>query len=66
MKRFILWDNDGVLVDTEELYFQACREALAAQGIEIDEAAFIEAFLNNNGGLRASVGKMDEDESAEQ
>jgi HAD superfamily hydrolase (TIGR01509 family) len=25
---FIFWDNDGVLVDTEGLYFQASREAL--------------------------------------
>ena len=26
--RTILWDNDGVLVDTEELYFEATRQVL--------------------------------------
>ena len=40
MLEAILWDNDGVLVDTEKLYFQACREELQAQGVEIDEADF--------------------------
>jgi beta-phosphoglucomutase-like phosphatase (HAD superfamily) len=25
----VLWDNDGVLVDTEELYFRASRQVLA-------------------------------------
>jgi beta-phosphoglucomutase-like phosphatase (HAD superfamily) len=26
MLKAILWDNDGVLVDTEGLYFQASRD----------------------------------------
>lgn len=30
----ILWDHDGVLVDTERLYFQATREMLARVGVE--------------------------------
>ena len=30
--RTILWDNDGVLVDTEELYFEATRQVLARAG----------------------------------
>ena len=29
MIRAIFWDNDGVLVDTEHLYFQATRQVLA-------------------------------------
>ena len=29
MFKAILWDNDGVLVDTEGLYFQATRETIA-------------------------------------
>ncbi len=31
----VLWDNDGVLVDTEGLYFQATREVLASVGIDL-------------------------------
>ena len=44
----ILFDNDGVLVDTERLYFQANRETLAQLGIELDEAAYVELFLRDN------------------
>jgi HAD superfamily hydrolase (TIGR01509 family) len=41
----ILFDNDGVLVDTEALYFQANREALAAVGVVLEEATYVELFL---------------------
>src|SRR5579863_1991375 len=41
----LLFDNDGVLVDTEALYFRANREALATVGVELDEATYIEYFL---------------------
>ena len=41
----ILWDNDGVLVDTEELYFQAGREVMATQGIELTQEDFVEQSL---------------------
>jgi HAD superfamily hydrolase (TIGR01509 family) len=34
--RAILWDNDGVLVDTEHLYFGATRDALAGLGVALD------------------------------
>ena len=34
----LLWDNDGVLVDTEGLYFQATREVLATVAVDLDEA----------------------------
>ena len=41
----ILWDNDGVLVDTEELYFKATQKILADAGIPLTEADYIELFL---------------------
>ncbi len=41
----ILWDNDGVLVDTEELYYRATREALAELGIELRVADYVEISL---------------------
>lgn len=41
----IFWDNDGVLVDTEELYFKATQRILADVGIPLTEADYIELFL---------------------
>jgi HAD superfamily hydrolase (TIGR01509 family) len=46
----ILFDNDGVLVDTEALYFRANREILATIGVTLDEAAYIELFLRSGRG----------------
>lgn len=45
MIRAILWDNDGVLVDTEGLYFQAGHEVLATQGVELTHENFAEQSL---------------------
>ena len=41
----ILWDNDGVLVDTETLYFRACRETLDEVGFELTEDLFREVSM---------------------
>jgi HAD superfamily hydrolase (TIGR01509 family) len=35
MVRAILWDNDGVLVDSEHLYFEATRDALREVAVEL-------------------------------
>jgi HAD superfamily hydrolase (TIGR01509 family) len=43
--RWIFWDNDGVLVDTERLYYRATREVLATVGVELTEEMFVELFL---------------------
>ena len=40
MIRAIFWDNDGVLVDTEKIYFQATRELLQKAGVELTEELF--------------------------
>ncbi len=42
MKRFILWDHDGVLVETEPWYFEATRQSIAALGVELDLAEYLE------------------------
>jgi len=39
-KKWIFLDNDGVLVDTEALYFQANREALSSIGINLTRDLF--------------------------
>jgi HAD superfamily hydrolase (TIGR01509 family) len=36
----ILWDNDGVLVDTERLYFESTREVLHEAGVYLTEELF--------------------------
>lgn len=41
----ILWDNDGVLVDTEGLYFRATRETLAGAGATLSREQFVEFCL---------------------
>jgi len=40
-KRFILWDHDGVLVDTERWYFAAIRDAIAPLGVEFDQPTYL-------------------------
>ncbi len=49
--RAILWDNDGVLVDTERWYLQSTREVLATVGIDLTEALYFEHFLASSGGI---------------
>ncbi len=41
----VLWDNDGVLVDTEGLYFRATREVLTRVGIDLTPEHFREISL---------------------
>ncbi len=45
MIKAIFWDNDGVLVDTEPLYFKATREVLAEAGIPLSAEQFIRISL---------------------
>ncbi|HVZ75198.1 MAG TPA: HAD family phosphatase [Polyangia bacterium] len=46
----ILFDNDGVLVDTEGFYYQANREVLARFRVTLDRAAYIDLFLRDSKG----------------
>jgi HAD superfamily hydrolase (TIGR01509 family) len=41
----IFWDNDGVLVDTERLYFQATQDIMTAAGAPLSEDDYLEYFL---------------------
>ena len=45
MKRYILWDNDGVLVDTEQWYFKATQRALGELGVHLDEETYRERMV---------------------
>jgi HAD superfamily hydrolase (TIGR01509 family) len=45
MKQYILFDNDGVLVETEAWYFRANVEILKRMGIPLDEARYREIMV---------------------
>jgi len=44
-KAAIFWDNDGVLVDTEVLYYEANRQVLAGLGVELTVEQFRELYM---------------------
>lgn len=50
MFKAIFWDNNGVLVDTEHLYFEATRRVLATVGVALTETLFHNLFLVQNRG----------------
>ena len=48
MLQGILWDNDGVLVDTEHLFFTANKELLNSYGLDLSEDDFFNWYLIRN------------------
>jgi beta-phosphoglucomutase-like phosphatase (HAD superfamily) len=54
--RAILWDNDGVLVDTEKVFFEANRRELATLGVEARWADFEEISLRRGQSLLSLSG----------
>lgn len=46
----VLWDNDGVLVDTEQLFYESNRDLLLPYGIDLTPKQFFDWFLENNYG----------------
>jgi beta-phosphoglucomutase family hydrolase len=51
--RGVLWDLDGVLVDTGEVHFQVWTEVFAGLGIHFSRDTFQKTFGMNNAGLLA-------------
>jgi HAD superfamily hydrolase (TIGR01509 family) len=45
MIRAIFWDNDGVLVDTEGLYYAATQQILSSVGVVLSKEQYIELIL---------------------
>jgi beta-phosphoglucomutase len=53
----VIWDMDGVLVDTGRLHFEAWQSTLDEYGISFDEALFRQTFgMNNEAILRRLLG----------
>ena len=46
----VLWDNDGVLVDTEQLFYDSNRDLHLPYGIDLTPKQFFDWFLDNNYG----------------
>lgn len=46
MKRYILFDHDGVLVETEHWYYMANKRALASLGIDLQRDAYLVNMAN--------------------
>lgn len=55
MKKYILFDNDGVLVETEHLYYEANVKALAELGLTLDFETYMEIMAR--GGTAWEVAK---------
>lgn len=51
MKKYILFDNDGVLVETEKWYYRANVEILKAMNLEISEARYKEIMIQGQSAL---------------
>ena len=57
-KRAVLWDMDGVLVDSGEMHYQSWLETLTALSIPFDREKFRQTFgMNNSGILTILLGK---------
>ncbi|MCK7478425.1 MAG: hypothetical protein M0C28_14265 [Candidatus Moduliflexus flocculans] len=50
MYRTIMWDNDGVLVRSEELYYEATREIMREVHVELTIETYRQFFLKESGG----------------
>ncbi|MFG3296587.1 HAD family hydrolase [Streptomyces sp. NPDC048179] len=49
MKKYILFDHDGVLVDTEPWYFKSAERALAEAGFTLDKDQYLRDMARGSG-----------------
>lgn len=64
MLNTILWDHDGVLVNTEPLYFRATAETLATAGVTLTLAQYQQFHLVESRGSWHLAGDVGADEIA--
>jgi HAD superfamily hydrolase (TIGR01509 family) len=46
MKKYILWDHDGVLVDTEYWYFKSTQRALTELGVTLEKELYLQRMVH--------------------
>lgn len=51
MIKTIFWDNDGVLVDTEKLYYEATKRILGQEGVVLTKNLFVDNILRLSRGV---------------
>ncbi|NUT23356.1 MAG: HAD-IA family hydrolase [Hamadaea sp.] len=62
MKKYILFDHDGVLVDTELWYFRAAERALAEVGVALDRDRYLrDMSLGLGSWVQARAAGLDEE-----
>jgi len=44
--QYLLWDHDGVLVDTERWYFEETRTLLAQLGVELSREVYLDLMAD--------------------
>ena len=57
MIKAIFWDNDGVLVDTERLYFLATKKILSKEGIHLSKEQYHDLLLVQSKGAFVLAGQ---------
>lgn len=61
MKKFVLFDHDGVLVDTEHWYYESGRRALAEVGVPLELSQYLDDMAAGRGTwARARAAGVDE------
>ena len=66
VKRFILWDNDGVLVDTEHWYFTATKRALAELGFTLERDIYLQRMVHGESSWDIAIASGLDEEQAVQ
>ena len=62
MIKAVLWDVDGVLIDTAPFHYQAWRTLFASLGKELSRAEFLKTFgLRNDDTLQSILGPLPDD-----
>lgn len=56
-KKFILFDNDGVLVDTEYWYYRATKQALEELGVQLDHSVFMKIMISGESAFELAKAK---------
>ena len=61
MIEMVLWDNDGVLVDTETLFYETTRSAFARLGIDLTKEIWGRLYLSEGKTSREIAGLLGAD-----
>jgi HAD superfamily hydrolase (TIGR01509 family) len=64
VKRYILWDNDGVLVDTEHWYFTATRQALSELDFTLEKETYLQRMVRGESSWDLAIASGVEPEQA--